>query len=370
MAIRRLESGRWEASYRDPRGRERTKTFATKRDAERWRAANVSDVARGAWLDPRLGTVRVADWIDRWWPTTVNLRPSTRVRDQGYLERYVLPDFGDDQLGRLTQPDVQAWVAALSARGLAPATVTKAYQLLGKVLGAAVDAGLIPSSPCQRVSLPAKSNEEMRFLTPAQVGELAEVIHPRFRALVLLAAYGGLRVGELAGLRRPKLDTLHARVEVAEIAVEVRGVLTYGPPKTKAGQRSIALPRPVATELAAHVERWSSTEWVFTAPDGGPLRVPGWRQRFWKPAVEQAGLVPLRPHDLRHTAVALWIAAGANVLEVARRAGHSSTSFTLDRYGHLFPEADLGLAERLELLYQPPSNAPVAALRPISATSD
>lgn len=73
-----------------------------------------------------------------------------------------------------------------------------------------------------------------------------------------------------------------------------------------------------------------------------------------------AGLNPLRPHDLRHTAVALWIAAGANVLEVSRRPGHTSTSFTLDRYGHLFPEADDALSDRLEVLYAAPDRAPLA----------
>jgi integrase len=56
-------------------------------------------------------------------------------------------------------------------------------------------------------------------------------------------------------------------------------------------------------------------------------------------------------HDLRHTAVALWIAAGANPKEVAARAGHASVSFTLDRYGHLYPEADLNLRERLDAMF-------------------
>src|SRR5688500_7325210 len=67
---------------------------------------------------------------------------------------------------------------------------------------------------------------------------------------------------------------------------------------------------------------------------------PAFRARVWRPAVVAAGLDGLRIHDLRHTAVALWIAAGANPEEVAARAGHSSVSFTLDRYGHLYLEAD------------------------------
>jgi integrase len=69
------------------------------------------------------------------------------------------------------------------------------------------------------------------------------------------------------------------------------------------------------------------------------------------PATKAAGLQGLRIHDLRHTAVALWTAAGATPKEVAVRAGHTSVSFTLDRYGHLYPEADTTLRDRLEALH-------------------
>ena len=96
--------------------------------------------------------------------------------------------------------------------------------------------------------------------------------------------------------------------------------------------------------------------------------MPAWRRRHWAPAIEAAGVAPLRPHDLRHTAVALWIASGAGPLEVSRRAGHTSTSFTQDRYGHLYPEADSALAERLEgLVAKASANRPearVSQLRP------
>ena len=77
-----------------------------------------------------------------------------------------------------------------------------------------------------------------------------------------------------------------------------------------------------------------------------------WRRRFWVPATKAAGLGHLRPHDLRHTAVALWIAAGAHPKEVAVRAGHTSVSFTLDRYGHLFPGSEEVLNDSLDALAQ------------------
>jgi len=91
--------------------------------------------------------------------------------------------------------------------------------------------------------------------------------------------------------------------------------------------------------------------WVFTADKGGVLRPSNFRVKVWLPAVRAAELAPLRPHDLRHTAVALWIAAGANPKEVSVRAGHTSVSFTLDRYGHLYPESDATLRDRLEALH-------------------
>jgi len=71
---------------------------------------------------------------------------------------------------------------------------------------------------------------------------------------------------------------------------------------------------------------------------------------FWKPAVEASGLSPLRPHDLRHTAVALWIAAGATPREIATRAGHTSVVTVLDRYGHLFPDSEQKVNAALDVL--------------------
>jgi hypothetical protein len=131
-------------------------------------------------------------------------------------------------------------------------------------------------------------------------------------------------------------------------------------------QSTVGLPRFVVEELAAHLADPSDPEaFVFTAPEGGTLRLHGFRARVWRPAVTAAGLDGLRIHDLRHTAVALWIAAGANPKEVSTRAGHASVSFTLDRYGHLYPEADTALRDRLDALYgsaQPAPTSPVVRL--------
>jgi integrase len=175
---------------------------------------------------------------------------------------------------------------------------------------------------------------------------------PGYRALVLLGAYGGLRIGEMAGLRRGRVDLDHAMVEVVEIVTEVSGYLHFGPPKTRSGYRRVGLPRVVVDALAEQLARpGSADDLVFVGPQGGTLRLSGFRHRIWRPATRAAGLDGLRIHDLRHTAVALWIAAGANPKEVAARAGHTSVSFTLDRYGHLYPDADQALRDRLDALH-------------------
>jgi integrase len=92
---------------------------------------------------------------------------------------------------------------------------------------------------------------------------------------------------------------------------------------------------------------------VFTGPKGAALRATNFRRRIWGPAVRAAEFDGLRIHDLRHTAVALWIAAGASPKEVARRAGHTSVKTVLDVYGHLYDEADVALRERLEAMFVP-----------------
>ena len=233
-------------------------------------------------------------------------------------------------------------------RGLAPATVHKAVHVLNKALRAAVDDRLIPANPADRLPVPTIERQEMRFLTTPELSALAEAIDPRYRAFVLLGGYGGLRLGELLGLRWQRVHLDDGRVGVTETLTEVRGHIAFGPPKTRAGHRSIALPRSVVEALAEHrILGQQPGDLVFTSSEGQPIRASLFRRRVWTPAAERAGLSPFRIHDLRHTAVALWIAAGANAKQIAVRAGHTSVSVVLDRYGHLYPDQDERLADAL-----------------------
>lgn len=247
---------------------------------------------------------------------------------------------------------MRAWVADLgSSKGsnLTPATIHRVVQLLNKCVGAALEDRLIQANPVAKLPLPRIERREMRFLTSDEVLTLAGTIDPRYRVFVLLGGFGGLRLGEMLGLRWGRVDLLRRRVHVAETLVDIAGHLSFGPPKTKAAVRSVPLPRFVADELAglatANVD---AEQLVFQSPEGAPVRATLFRRRFWAPAVSIAELSPLRIHDLRHTAVSLWIADGANPKQIAVMAGHTSVSVVLDRYGHLYPQQDDELMDRLE----------------------
>ena len=343
--------------------------FATKEEANAWLDAKNTEIRAGRWIDPAGRKLKFSEWAELWKTTTVDLRPSTRERDLGYLNRYVLPTFGHQSIGKIDYMAVSKWVAEMldpgpkpwwdvdnepdrPRRPLSASTVTKAGQVMGKIMAMAVRAGKISSNPCEGIKLPRIERREMRFLNTAEVDQLARAIDPAFRAVVYLGAFGGLRAGELFGLRRDRVDVLRRRVDICETVVEVAGLLYVGPPKTRAGHRIVPLPQIAVDALVEHIRTHPGdpSDYVFSAPHGGPVRLASWRSRFWNPAVKASGLAHLRSHDLRHTAVALWIAAGASPKEASVRAGHTSVSFTLDRYGHLYPGSEDEVNDRLDAM--------------------
>lgn len=189
----------------------------------------------------------------------------------------------------------------------------------------------------------------MRFLTPGEVAALADAAG-RYRALVLTAAYTGLRLGELTALRVGRLDLLRRRLAVVETLREVRDRLIFSEPKTKTPRRSLTLPRFMVDELAAHLgsrsEPADADQLVFTATNGGPLRRSNFRRRVWLPAVESTVGQPMRFHDLRHTHAAMLVAQGEHPKVIQERLGHASIKTTLYTYGHLFEGLDEAAADR------------------------
>jgi integrase len=337
-------------------GERRSETFIKKGDATRF--ANRVETGKDArtWIDPRLGKMKVGPWADQWLKRKRNLRPTSRVRLEGIIETHIKPTFGLRSLSTITHAEICEWVGELENAGLRPGTVRKVYDAMRQLMKAALLDRRIPFNPCDSVELPMEDHREQRFLDTGEIDELVEAmtgLESRFRAFVLLGVYGGLRFGELGGLRRKRINIARGAVKVEEVLIEVNGELSFGSPKTKNSVRTVPLPRRVVKELEQHLAEYVEEDpesLVFVGPKGAPLRRAGFHRCWWAPATKRAGVEGLRVHDLRHTFVALWVDAGENLKSVSVRAGHSSVAFTQDRYGHLYEDREPELQDRLDAL--------------------
>ena len=352
-SVRRLPSGRWQARYYDAAGNRyrAPATFATKGDAQRWLSAAETDMSRGEWHDPRLGDVPLREWAERWLVTKApRLQPSTVDLYRYLLRRYVVPRFGTAAIGRITPVDVQAWLADLHLTHLSPNTVAKAYRVLNGVMDGAVDAHLIARSPCTIRGAGTERHDEIQIASPEQVAALAAAVGPRWEALVFTAAYGGLRWGELAGLRRRDVNTATGVITVVRKLGEVNGQLSFGPPKSAAGRRTIGIPTFVARSLAVHLDLYAlpgDDGLVFPSTDGEPMRRSNFRRRVWEPATADCGMTGFRFHDLRHTAATLAAASGTSLKALMARIGHASAAAAL-RYQHVIDGQDGDIVRYLE----------------------
>jgi integrase len=368
--IRKQKSGTFEASYRDPIGRVRSKTFRTKTEARTFLSQVENSKHTGTWIDPNRSRVRFDAWAAQERRTWADLRPATQARGDSLMRSQVLPEFGELPLAAITPLRVQGWINEMVANGLSASTVHGCYRLLGRVMRAAERSEMIASSPCREITLPRIEVKQMLFLEAEELHRLAEGAGQQ-STLIYCAGYLGLRWGELAGLRRARLDTKSGDVEVVEILTEVGGQLAMGPPKTKASRRRVSLPAFLVEMLEAHLATRPRDPGalVFVGRDGAPLRRTNFRKRHWQPAVQRAGLPEaLRFHDLRHTCASLLIAQGAHPKEIQARLGHSSITTTLDRYGHLFPSLDERLRTGLDATFREAarasSGASVTRIRP------
>ncbi len=345
-------SGRvsWQARWRDPAGAQRSKNFGRRIDAQRFLVTIEARKLAGTYIDPRAGRVRLGDFAPQATAGWVNRRDSTKARDESYLRSLVLPTFADMPIGKVGLFDVQAWVNDLDADGYAPATIRKAYQLLGRILNDAVNGGLIAATPCQDVDLPKIEQTEKRFLSPDEIIHLADTISPRYRALVITAAYTGCRIGELLALDTDRYQPDKRIFRIDRSLAEVRGHLRFGQPKTTAARRAVTLPTWLPEVIDQHLTDYPSGPdgLLFTAPQGGPIRRNAFRSRVWLPAVSDSVGQPMRFHDLRHSHVALLIADGAHPAVIASRLGHTSVKTVLDVYGHLYEGLDRNAADALD----------------------
>ncbi|HET6921257.1 MAG TPA: tyrosine-type recombinase/integrase [Jiangellaceae bacterium] len=357
--IDRLRSGRYRVRATGEATGERVSlgTFAAKADAEQALAKAIADQGRGRWVRPDAGSVPLEEYARQWVASRLGRNGAPlrrRVRDlyESQLRLHILPSLGRVPIGKLRPGTIRTWYAAMIEHGPGASTVAKCYRLLHAILNTAVDDGILAANPCSIRGAGAEHPGERKLPTLGQVYELADRVKPRYRALVLAAAFSGLRRGELFGLRRGHIDLDHGTVTVEVQRQQLpSGQYLIGPPKSDAGIRTVALPREVTDVLADHVDRYVASDpsaWVFTGDKGGPLRQGVW-QHEWVRAREAVGLPDLHFHDLRHVAATLAAETGAGVKEIMYRIGHSSPLAAL-RYQHATHRRDRSIADGISTL--------------------
>lgn len=355
---------RWQARYRDPDGRQVSKSFRRKIDAQRWLTSVESSKLDGSYIDPQAGRVTFYEYAEAWRQRQL-WRESTADRIDSSLRVHLYPTLGSRTLAAVRPSDLDVMVKSL-AQTLAPATVEGVYRLAASIFKAAVRDRLIPSSPCVDVRLPEKPRRDVVPLTVEQVAELAAIVPARYRALIVLGAGCGLRLSEALGLTVDRVDLRSVTVD-RQLVTPTRGEPRFGPVKRSASNRVIPMPAVVSHALAAHLQVFGEgpDRLYFTNGRGEPIRRNSFAPIFRR-AGDQVGIAKGAGfHELRHHYASLLISSGCSVTVVQRRLGHATAQETLDTYSHLWPDDDekttaavdsrLGAALSVESLLNGPS---------------
>lgn len=358
--IDRLPSGRYRVRIVTPDGRRLSLgTHSTKRAADAVYARSLTDQADGKPAVPSaVTTPTLADYAPGWVEARLTsrgepLRPRVRDLYANQLRLHILPRLGSLRLAKLTTSIIRTWYTELRGpTGPGASTAAKCYRLLRSVLSTAVEDGLLLANPCTIKGAGVEPADERPIPTVEQTHQLANAIDERMRCLVLLAAFVGLRKGELLGLRRGDID-LDAREMsvVRQRQLDRHGVHLVGPPKSDAGKRDLAIPSSLVVVLEGHLADFAqpgADGYVFTGHKGGPL-APHVLHKEWASARAEVGLPALHFHDLRHLAGTLAASTGAGTKELMHRLGHASHQAAL-RYQHATRERDRVIAEALESL--------------------
>jgi integrase len=335
-SIKKRPTGQWRARFRDDSGKEHARHFARRTDAQRWVDQQTTAIIIGQYVDPKAGRITVRKYAALWERSQVGRTQTLRNRDVA-LRRHILPRLGDLPLSAVTRSDVQGLVKAMESAGKQPRTVQSVYRVARRLFASAVDDRKIAVSPCRKISMPRVDDTEIHPPTVEQVAAMAGVVPAPYRALVVLLAGSGLRIGEALALTPTDVNFLRRTLRV-ERQRSREGTITA--PKTAKSLRTVPLAQVVVDELAAHLARRTiESEWLFPAADGGPLNYMDWYW-IWKTAKAKAGQPDLVTHDLRHFTASALIAGGASVKLVQSVLGHSSAVITLQTYSHMWPGDD------------------------------
>ena len=238
-AVRRLPSGRWQASYVAPDGlrRRAPSTFATKTDADRWLVTLQADIVNNRWRDPREGRQLFDAYAVSWISERAGLRPRTVDLYRWLHSRYLRPHLGPSALVEITPSRVRRWRTELLDQGVSATMCAKAYRLLRAILNTAVYDGALDQNPCRIRGAGDERPAERPVLTVEQVLALMRRVPPRYSAMILTTTLASLRWGEVTALKRADVDLATGVVIVRAAFVErSNGSIELGPPKSRAGR--------------------------------------------------------------------------------------------------------------------------------------
>lgn len=351
--VRKLPSGRYQASYISPDGARvnAPTTFTSQANADKWLAAQRTDIERETWKGPTVGTITARDYAVPWLAQRTTLKPRTADLYQRLLTLHILPTLGDLQLKALTPARVREWHAGL-ADTTGPTAQAQAYRLLRTICNQALADGQIPANPCQIRGAANPRTAERPAPTLAQVHALADLVPDRYRVMVLVAAYGGLRFGELTALTKTDLlldDPDRPAVVVRRTMTRLDGRWLEGTPKTDAGLRTVTLPRFLHPLLEGHLQRHVKKRdgaLVFATASGQPLARSNWTATFHR-ATKHLDLDEIHFHDLRHAAATAAVQTGATLKDTMARLGHASPRAALI-YQHTAQDRDHAIADALD----------------------
>jgi integrase len=343
--------------------REVSKTFARRKDADAFAATMEADSLRGVAVDPRAGRLTVSELAREWLGGNPAKRPDTWATDDYHLRVHILPVLGARRIDAITPTHVQD-VANQLATHLAPRTVRRALGVVRAMFAHAVVTDMVGRSPYRGIKLPRVDPTRRRMPTTAQLVALIAAIPERYQPMIYCSVVLGLRFSEVAALRVGQVDTHKHMLSVAEtLTRDAQGRPVFGPPKSAASRRTVAMPTPLSDLLAEHLDkrglsRADPDALIFTAPDGGPIRYANWRNRVWVPACRAAGFPGLGFHDLRRTNATALVALGVNVKTAQERLGHSDVRMTIGLYAQVEQQADRAAADQLGDLFMPKPPTP------------
>lgn len=349
--------------WRDHDGRQRSKSFDRKSDAQKHLSTVEADLLRGTYVDPRAGQVTLAEYAHEWM-SKQEWRPATQALAESHLRNHIGPGLGQRSLLAITRTDVQGFVTGLNRgeNALSPRTIDAIYRRLVSILEAAVYDRKIARSPAVKIKLPKVNKavaDSVVALDLDDVHRIAAAAPPWMTAFVWTIATAGLRPGEAAGLTLERVDfmrrELHIDRQLTTIVRdpedtphgETRTTAVLAPPKTESSVRRIPIADSLVAELNRHLAACRPLEFapgatlLFTNSKGQPLRrnTLGYT---WDQLRTKLDLAPEARgwHSLRHTYASWLIEAGLSVKTVQARLGHASATETLEVYSHLWPDSD------------------------------